>query len=101
MAALTRTELVKRFTLGDRVLQTFRATSGGGANAADEWIDTGLSFIDAVVGVSVIGTATGVTHAVVKNANGTGVTAGTNPGNLGVEFSGATATFEVTVIGRP
>lgn len=36
-----------------------------------------------------------------KNAQGTGVTEGTNMGDLGVEFGAPSVTFEVTVIGRP
>jgi len=102
MAALTRTEIVKRFPLGDRSLRTIRATSGAGANPADEYIVTGLSYIDAIVGWAVVGTDPTTAPAVFKkNARGTGVTEGTNRGDLGVEFGGTGIVFEVTVIGRP
>lgn len=103
MAALTPTAVTKRFRLGDRFLVTVRATSGSGANAADEWIAVpGLSLIDAIVGWAFIGTAPadGVA-AFKKNAQGTGQTEGAHPGDLGAEFAGASAVFEVTVIGRP
>lgn len=56
MGALTTTELVKRLPIGDRMLKTFRATSNSTANTADEYITTGLRKIDAVVGLTVIGT---------------------------------------------
>lgn len=54
MAALTPTELTKRLPLGDRMVKTIRATTGS-AGAADEWIVTGLSDIDAILGVNIIG----------------------------------------------
>lgn len=101
MAALTRVDEVKTLPIGDRVLKVVRATSGAGANAADEWIDTGLSTIDAVVSIQVLGTATGVTSTAVRNARGTGVATGVNPGDLGVEFSAATTLFSATVLGIP
>ncbi len=56
MAALTRTDITKRLPLGDRVIQTFRATTGS-ADASTEWIATGLSEILGVVGFAVKGAA--------------------------------------------
>lgn len=56
MAALTATDLALRLPLGNRVVKSFRATSGATANAADEYITTGLRKIDAVLGLVVIGT---------------------------------------------
>jgi hypothetical protein len=56
MAALTKTDLTKRIPLGDRVLQSFRVTTGS-ADTGTEWIATGLSEIVAVVGVAVKGTS--------------------------------------------
>lgn len=102
MAAVSVTEVTKRLPVGDRVMQTFR-TSALGDNSATEWIATGLSWIDAVVGVVPIGTAPFAnTPSFVKNAQGTGVTAGTNPGDLGIEVEAAgDNALEVTVIGRP
>jgi phage tail sheath gpL-like len=49
MAALTTVELIKRLPIGDRFIKTFRATSNATASTADEYIKTGLSWIDAVV----------------------------------------------------
>lgn len=73
MAALTNSELIKRMPLGDRVLKTFRVTITT-AGAADEFIDTGLSHIDAVLGYSPIGTsATGTA------ATGSVIFSATNP----------------------
>jgi len=102
MAAVAHTEVTKRLPVGDRVMQTFR-TSALGTAAADEWIATGLSWIDAVVGLVVIGATTStVQNSVVKNARGTGVAAGTNAGDLGIEVTDAGINVvEVTVIGRP
>ena len=61
MAKLTGTAVTRRLPIGDRFMQTVRATSGGGASAADEWVDFkefGLVQIDALVGAPVvIGTA--------------------------------------------
>lgn len=107
MAALSFTKKTERLPVGNRVLQTFEVTTT--AAAADEWIATGLSWIDAVVEGGVIGTtphadvstsADPVTPNYVLNANGTGVAAGTNAGNLGIETPTA-KTVQVTVIGIP
>jgi hypothetical protein len=45
--------------------------------------------------------ADGVGANFVLNAQGTGVAAGTNLGDLGIESSKASTVLEVTVIGRP
>jgi hypothetical protein len=83
-------------------MQTYR-TSALGTAAADEWIATGLSWIDCVVGSAVIGATTStVDNAFQLNAQGTGVTEGTNAGDLGVEVTDAGINvIEVTVIGIP
>ncbi len=62
MAALTRTDVTRRLPLGDRVIQTFRVTTGTASNST-EWIATGFSNIIAVQGFAVKGT-TGVTDAI-------------------------------------
>ncbi len=98
MAALTTTVATLRLPVGNLYMQTFRATAG--AAAADEWIATGFSFIEAVVGHAVYG-ATDLGMNFQKNARGTGVTEGTNPGDLGCEQVTGSALFEVTVLGRP
>jgi hypothetical protein len=100
MAVVAHTELTKKLPVGDRVMQTFR-TSALGTAAADEWIATGLSWIDAVVGAVVIGTVGGLsTPNFLKNALGTGGAA--SAGMLGIEVIDAgTNIVEVTVIGRP
>ena len=102
MAVVAHTKTTKRLPVGDRVQQTFR-TSALGTAAADEWIATGLSFIEAVVGFAVLGATTStVALAFEKNAQGTGVAGGTNPGDLGIETTDAGINdVEVTVIGRP
>lgn len=102
MAVVSHTEVTKRLPVGDRVMQTFR-TSALGTGAADEWIATGLSWIDAIVGVAAIGTDPFTTlPSFVKNAQGTGVSAGTNAGDLGIEVAAAgDNVLEVTVLGRP
>jgi hypothetical protein len=101
MAAVAGAFRGERVHLGNYVLKTFR-TSALGTAAADEWIATGLSWIDAVIGVVVIGATTSATSlSVQKNARGTGVAEGTNPGDLGIETATAgTNVVEVTVVGR-
>jgi hypothetical protein len=83
-------------------MQTYRTAAIGDASAV-EWIATGLSWIDAVVGFAVQGTASSTTAPnFVLNAQGTGVTEGTNPGDLGIEnVASGPDVIEVTVIGRP
>ncbi len=98
MAALTTTVLTNRLPVGNLYMQSFRATAG--AAAADEWIVTGFSWIEAIVGHATIG-ATDLGMNFTKNARGTGVTEGTNAGDLGVEQVTGSAVFEVTVLGRP
>lgn len=102
MAAVSTTQVTHRLPVGDRVMQTFR-TSALADNSASEWIATGLSWIEAVVGVVPIGTAPFANApSFVKNAQGTGVSAGTNPGDLGIEVEAAADNvLEVTVIGIP
>lgn len=59
MAKLTASAVIRREPVGDRFLQTLRATSGS-AGAADEWVDFkehGLIEIDALLGVAIIGTS--------------------------------------------
>lgn len=74
MAALTATELTKRLPLGDRMVKVFRATSGATANAADEYITTGLHKIEAILGLVVIGTS-----AAPVRATGTVTFSATDP----------------------
>jgi len=100
MAALTATELTERLPLGNVSVKTFRTTTGSLAAAADEWIDTGLSEVLAIVGHAVHGIA-GATINFVKNAQGTGQAEGSTLGALGIESSAASTVVEVTVLGRP
>lgn len=110
MAALSATVVGHRLPLGDRVVKTLSVAAIGTA-AADEYITTGLSWIDTVVGYTVYGTAgevitahtgtVGVGANFVLNAAGTGQTAGTTPGALGIEIADAAAnSLHVTVIGK-
>ena len=71
-------------------------------DATDEWIVTGLSSIDAVIGCAVQGaTAQTETPNFVINGQGTAATAGANPGDLGIEIPDTTnSTLHVTVLGR-
>lgn len=101
MAVLTRGVLTKaeRIPVSNLVLRSFQTSPANNA-AADEWIDTGLSEIVAIVGWATVGTAAPtLVPNFVKNAQGTGVAEGTNLGDLGVEGNSAD-TFEVTVLGR-
>ena len=102
MAVLGITKVTARIPVGNRVMQTFR-TSALGTGSATEWIATGFSSIDAIVGQAVLGTSGDViTPNFVINAQGTGVAAGVNPGDLGLEVSEAgTNAVLVTVIGIP
>lgn len=63
MAALTDTKLIKRLPLGDRAIRTFRATTNATPANGTEWIATGLSDIDAILGVSIIGQSAGAAAA--------------------------------------
>jgi hypothetical protein len=101
MAALARTDVHRPLPVGDRMQRTFRVTVSNLA-AADEWVPTGLSFIDAIIGWAAIGQA-GIPDAPVfrKNAQGTGVAEGTNGGDLAIEVVTTAGTFEVTVLGKP
>lgn len=100
MAALSATRIGDRVTQDRYVERTVQVTTG--AAAADEWItaaDLGMTELVAVVGVVTVGTATSATlPSIVLNAQGTGVAAGTNPGDLGIENTLA-GTFQVTVRG--
>jgi hypothetical protein len=102
MAVLTHTELTARLPVGDRVMQSY-SIAAAGDNAADEWIATGLTHIEAVVGCAPIGAAPFLAAPSFQmNARGTGVTVGANPGDLGVEVEAAgDNTLQVTVIGIP
>ena len=103
MAALSHVQKTAQIPMGDRVMVTFRVPSTIGTASAVEWIATGLKLIDCVVGFGPSGTA-GWTEVPVFmiNAQGSGVTEGTNPGDLGVEVTQAThEDLTVTVIGIP
>jgi len=98
MAALTPTHIGRRKPLGDRTIKTIQFTIAN-ANAADEWVVTGLATIEAVIGIVPFGTAdVAEIPSVVLNARGTGVAADANPGDLGVE--GNAAVWQVTVVGK-
>ena len=98
MAAITVTQVGNRQFVGDEVELTLLASAATGVASATEWFSTGLSSVTKVVGFAILGTG-GATVNFVKNAQGTGVTAGTNQGDLGVEASAAVV-IEVTVRGR-
>jgi len=100
VAALTPTYLTGKLPVGHKVIRTFRFTIAN-ADAADEWVDTGLTWIDAVIGVVAIGTADiAELPAFKKNCQGTGGTENTTTtgGDLAVE--GNAGVFEVTVLGK-
>lgn len=98
MAVIAAAQVGYRQFVGDEVEITFRTTANTQVANAAEWIATGLSKITKVTGHSVHGaTTSGVNF--VMNAQGTGVTEDTNPGDLGVE-AGAAVQFQVTVRGR-
>ena len=83
---LTVTALVPG-TAGNALTLTTDETNGTASGA------TLTGGLDAVVDASGIN--------VVLNAQGTGVAAGTNLGDLGIESSGASTVVQVTVLGRP
>lgn len=99
MAAITPT-LVGVWQAGEYEFKTFRVAVTN-ANAADEWIDTGLQWIVGIVGFAPIGTAVVANApAFKKNCQGTGGTEDTasTGGDLAIE-SDATTTYSVTVFG--
>ena len=102
MAVLSHTTKTAQLPMGDRVMQTFRVSALGTASDA-EWIATGLSWIDAIVGYGASGAAGWVTTPVFMiNAQGSGQTEGDHAGDLGVEVTNAGDNdLSVTVIGIP
>jgi hypothetical protein len=104
MAALaTITKIGGRQRRGQFFEQTVRVGGATGVASAVEWIakaDIGFSTILGISGYAVLGTTdTGVNF--VMNAQGTGVAADTNPGDLGVESTAAlTSGLLVTVYGK-
>ena len=96
MAALTATQIGNREVLGDRTRLQFTATIANAA-AADEWIATGMTKLLSAQ-VQTTGTTTSGIN-VVLNARGTGVAAGTNLGDLGIEGVAGCGVI-VTVEGR-
>jgi len=98
MAAITDfTRVGDKRPSGRYFEQTYEIVVANSASAT-EWIATGFGTIVAIVGHAVLGT-TDRGCSFVRNAQGTGVTAGDNPGDLGIEATGA-ATVSVTVLGR-
>lgn len=97
MAALTATAIGGKRPSGRFFEQTYSVAISNSA-AADEYVVTNLKQIFAVVGHAVQGTTDrGVNF--VLNAQGTGQTAGSTLGSLGIEATGA-ATVHFTVLGR-
>lgn len=80
MSVLSKTEITKRLPLGDRVLQSFRVTTGS-ADATAEWLATGFSEILGVIGFAVKGTTpvTGGTATALATATNTIPWIATNP----------------------
>jgi len=101
MAVLTITGRSARIPAGPYWMQTYKSATTADSQDA-EWVAMEFGNIVAVVG-SAVEQITGATSTLnfMKNAQGTGVAEGTNPGDLGVEsIAGAAAcTFEVTVLG--
>lgn len=99
MAVLTLTKVTARLPVGDRVMETGRFTIAN-ANAEDEWLPTGLTTIDAIVGIIAIGQAD-ITElpAARKNAQGTVAAENSSHGDLAIE--GNAGTYEITYIGKP
>lgn len=97
MAVLTATKVGDATPYGRYYAQTFSVVVANAA-AADEWIATGFRKIITVLGIIRNGTAVGANlPAIVKNANGTGQSADSTMGSLGLEADAAT--YEVTVVG--
>ncbi len=97
MAVLTTNRVTPKIPIGPHWAQTYSVVTTGAGNA-DEWIVTDFHSIVAVMGSSVIGSADRG-HNFVLNAQGTGQSAGSTPGALGVETATGGGTLHVTVIG--
>lgn len=105
MAALTGTRIASSLVPirdGMARYETWQYTTTT-TGTADEWVDVGSEIIGIVGGAAYLGTGIKPAANFVLNASGTSVTAGANPGNLGVETNSVsgTHTFQVTVIVRP
>lgn len=104
MSVVAHTKETLRIPVGDRTMVTIRCSGIVAEDAGDEWLQTGLSWIDAVVGYVLIGATTSTeSFTFVKNAKGTDETAGTagHEGCLGFETTVDVDVFDVTVIGQP
>jgi hypothetical protein len=104
MAALTGT-LIAAGYVPFRDLQARQETwsvTTTTTGVADEWLDVGAEILG-VIGVVALQAGPAAAPNVVLNASGTSVTAGTNPGNLGIEANGIAGThiWNITVIVRP
>lgn len=97
MAALTLTELTRRLPVGDRVIQTWRATTNATPANGTEWIATGLTEIEAVLGVSVIGQSAGAAAAAPVAATTTIVADATATDTDTVTIDGIVYTFTQTL----
>lgn len=111
MAALTATYKTGKLPVGHKVIRVIECTPG--AASGDEWVDTGLSWIDAVLGCTFVSTAANpasptVTTATagpepvfVLNSQGTDAADTDSGGDLGIEMNaGGTQVIQVTVIGK-
>lgn len=101
MAALVATPLTPLLPVGNRFMRSYSVPIAN-TGAADEWfVAAGISHVESIVGNAPLGTAgLAATLNFVLNANGTGQTAGTTPGSVGIE-SGTAVTAHITVIGKP
>ena len=86
-----------------RRLESWNITGTLAAASATEWLATDLLRIEAVIGNPVLQGTTALAsseYVMVLNAQGTGVAAETNLGDLGIELTAGTAIDQiVTVIG--
>ena len=96
MAVITATQIGKRQPVGDQFEYVYLVPVSNTA-AADEWIDTPFQTI--LSAFTQVNTTSDRGVNIVLNARGTGVAAGTNGGDLGIEATAATNVL-VTVRGR-
>lgn len=97
MAVLSSAHVSRRLPLGDRILKSFRATTGSAA-AANEWIRTGLSRIDAILGVNVIGQSAGAATGAPVAATATLDMTGDTPADANtVTIDGYVYTLKTTI----
>jgi hypothetical protein len=92
-----------RYPLGNMVVVAFRITPSGAA--ADDFVsaaNTGLSWVEAVLGVTPVSGTAGVADAPIvrKNTLSNGSAEGSTPGAIAFETLTTTNTYEIVLLGK-